>query len=426
MSKWKNLKKIILIAFLAAIGARLYVSFFVDGFIITFTAIILAISLYFNDDVHPLALGIVVAIVSPGMRFAFESFTSPDVLMSVNQIYPDIFFYLTYGLVFYLFRKYLGHSFKSKFYLVAFFTDFLSNLAEMLVRTKIFDITWFMIEGIVLVAIGRTLITLLSIYFIVRYSTLLMRQAHEKRYQYLMMQSSRFKSEIYFLHKNMNQIESLMSLSHQIKRKVSDDLELKELTLDLSKGIHEIKKDYIRVVRGLEEIYDGGMNLDEISMKDLFQIIEVSTEDYIRSRHLNVICRFKCKVNIMVKDHFYLMSILRNLVNNSIDACGSQGIIDVYAHEVEDLITIYVRDNGIGISEDDRTFIFNTGYSTKFNEDTGDIYRGLGLTLVKEMVENVFEGNITYESELNKGTTFILNLSPQVLQEGSEDEILHS
>ena len=292
----------------------------------------------------------------------------------------------------------------------------------MLVRTRVFEIKWFMIEGILLVAVGRTLITLLSIYLIVRYSTLLMRQEHEKRYQYLMMQSSRFKSEIYFLYKNMNQLESLMSLSHRIKRKVSDDLELKELTLDLSKGIHEIKKDYIRVVRGLEEIYDGGMNLDEISMKDLFKLIEVSTEDYIRSKQLNVICRFKCKVTIMIKDHFYMMSILRNLVNNSIDACGTQGVIDVYAHEVEDMISIYVRDNGRGICEDDRAFIFNTGYSTKFNESTGDIYRGLGLTLVKEMVENIFEGNITYESEPNKGTTFILNLSPQVLQEGSEGQ----
>ena len=94
MSKWAKLKKLILIAFLAAIGARLYVSFFVDGFIITFTAIILAISLYFNDDVHPLALGITVAIVSPGMRFMIESFTSPDVLMSINQIYPDVFLVL--------------------------------------------------------------------------------------------------------------------------------------------------------------------------------------------------------------------------------------------------------------------------------------------------------------------------------------------
>ncbi len=422
MSKCAKLKKLILIAFLAAIGARLYVSFFVDGFIITFTAIILAISLYFNDDVHPLALGITVAIVSPGMRFMIESFTSPDVLMSINQIYPDVFFYLTYGVVFYLFRKHLAQNFKSKFYLVAFATDFLSNLAEMLVRTRVFEIKWFMIEGILLVAVGRTLITLLSIYLIVRYSTLLMRQEHEKRYQYLMMQSSRFKSEIYFLYKNMNQLESLMSLSHRIKRKVSDDLELKELTLDLSKGIHEIKKDYIRVVRGLEEIYDGGMNLDEISMKDLFKLIEVSTEDYIRSKQLNVICRFKCKVTIMIKDHFYMMSILRNLVNNSIDACGNQGVIDVYAHEVEDMISIYVRDNGRGICEDDRAFIFNTGYSTKFNESTGDIYRGLGLTLVKEMVENIFEGNITYESEPNKGTTFILNLSPQVLQEGSEGQ----
>lgn len=426
MSKWSQLKKILLIAILAAIGARLYVSFFVDGFIITFTAIILAIALYFNEDVNPLALGLVVAIVSPGMRFAFESFSSPDVMLKIHQVYPDIFFYLTYGLVYYLLRKKLGQNFKSKFYLVAFLTDFLSNFAEMMVRTQVINIEWFMIEGILLVAIGRSLLTLLAIYLIVSYSTLLMRQEHEKRYQYLMMQSSRFKSEIYFLHKNMNQIESLMSLSHHLKKKVSEDESLKEITLDISKGIHEIKKDYIRAIKGLEEIYDVGMNLNELSLKDLFKIIEDSTEDYVKSKHLEVVCRFKCKTNVMVKDHFYLMSVLRNLINNSIDACGQTGTIDIYAHDVGDLVSVYVRDNGKGILEEDKGFIFNTGYSTKFNEETGDIYRGLGLTLVKEMVEDIFDGEISYDSEAGKGTTFVISFYKDKLERGSVDEILHS
>ena len=415
---YRSIRKYLFIALLVSLGARLYVSFFIPGFIITFTAIILGISLYFNEDINPLILGFVVAIMSPGLRLFFDSFSSDNFTDLLTIVYPDVFFYITYGLVFYLMVNVFKHHSKRKFYMILFFSDFVSNLVEILVRTHFFDIKWPMIQGILLVAIARSAVTMLAIYVVVRYTSLLMKQEHEKRYQYLMMLTSRFKSEVYFLHKNMDQIEKLVGLSHKIKGMIEQDESLRELTLDLSQGVHEIKKDYIRAIRGLEEIYDGGMDLNDITLKDLIHLIDNNTKEFVKSKNLNISLSFKCKSSVKVKDHFYMMSILRNLVNNAIEACHDFGKVYVYAQEVDDHLEVYIRDTGMGIKAEDRDYIFNTGYSTKFDEKTGDIYRGLGLTLVKEMVEDVFSGTIDYESEVGQGTSFILCFDRIRLEKG--------
>lgn len=425
MIKINYLKKLFLLALFVAIGARLYFSFFVDGFIITFTAIILALSLFFNDDVHPVHLGALVAFISPSVRFSIEYFWG-DPIDLMARVYPDVFFYLIYGLVFYGLKRLLGPIYKSRFFIVAFFSDFLSNFVELLIRTKIVGLDPSMVQGIILVAIGRTFVIMIFIYLAINYSTLLVKQEHEKRYQHLMMQSSRFKSEIYFLHKNMQQIEQLTSLSHRLKKQAKEDEALKNLALELSKDVHEVKKDYLRVIRGLEEIYDDDMDIREVSLKDLFHIIEVNTNDYLRSKNCQVTCHYYCKLDIMVHNHFYLMSILRNLINNGIDACGDKGRIDVVAQEVDNRIQLYIKDSGSGIEPSDESYIFNTGFSTKFDEHTGNINRGIGLTLVKEMVENIFNGTIAFDTTYGKGTTFLITMTRETLREGSHYEILSS
>ncbi|WP_240841721.1 sensor histidine kinase [Acidaminobacter sp. JC074] len=410
-----KVRKYIFTAFLVALGARLYVNFFVPGFIITFTAIILGIALYFSDDIHPVILGCMVAVFSPGIRFFIDSFSDYTMSELLIRIYPDVFFYVTYGLVFYILSRLFKDQFTSKYYIILFLSDFLSNLVELLVRTQLFEIKWSMIQGIILVALGRTGLTLLTIFVVVRYTSLIMHQEHEKRYQHLMMQTSRFKSEIYFLYKNMNQIEALMKLSHQIKGRVSEDEALRSLALELSKDVHEIKKDYLRTVKGLEEIYGENMSLDELDLKDLFKILEDNTKEYIKDTP-GISCHFKCKSSVMVKEHFYLMSVIRNLINNGIEACGDAGKVYIYARDVNDDLEIFVRDNGKGISPEDIDYIFNTGYSTKFDEKTGDIYRGIGLTLVKEMVEEVFKGKLEVESSLGEGTSFIITIGHSNLE----------
>ena len=71
---------------------------------------------------------------------------------------------------------------------------------------------------------------------------------------------------------------------------------------------------------------------------------------------------------------------------------------------------ISVRDNGPGIPEDEIGNIFLEGYSTKFDPVTGNIERGLGLSLVKDYVENDFGGEIKIDSQVGKYTVFTVTI----------------
>ena len=97
--------------------------------------------------------------------------------------------------------------------------------------------------------------------------------------------------------------------------------------------------------------------------------------------------------------------VIENLCKNAIDAMDGEGSIDVSLQADKDKCYIDVRDTGKGIPRKRFKTVFNPGYPT--------IKRGwgLGLTLVKRIIEEYHEGRIyVKESEPGKGTTFRIEL----------------
>lgn len=92
-----------------------------------------------------------------------------------------------------------------------------------------------------------------------------------------------------------------------------------------------------------------------------------------------------------------------NLYNNSIDAMQNGGTIKVTTRLENGFIKIFVSDTGVGISEENKSRIFEPFFTTK-KVGNGT---GLGLSICYEIVKK-HNGEITFESEINKGTTFIV------------------
>lgn len=98
-------------------------------------------------------------------------------------------------------------------------------------------------------------------------------------------------------------------------------------------------------------------------------------------------------------------TILRNLVSNSIKFTNKGGQITINTQKSESDIIISISDNGIGISVELQSKLFNISqiHTSKGTADEGGT--GLGLLLCKEFV-NKNGGEIWVESELGKGSTF--------------------
>ena len=82
--------------------------------------------------------------------------------------------------------------------------------------------------------------------------------------------------------------------------------------------------------------------------------------------------------------------------------------------EADDYLFL-IQDNGPGIPPENLPFIFSPGFSTKINFNTGEVNRGLGLNLVKDMIENQFHGNISVESTPGS-TTFSIRIPKSELE----------
>ena len=96
---------------------------------------------------------------------------------------------------------------------------------------------------------------------------------------------------------------------------------------------------------------------------------------------------------------------MENLTKNAVDAMGGQGRIDIVVTSDTQHAHLYVKDTGKGISRKNFKNVFNPGFTTKKRG------WGLGLTLVKRIIEEYHGGKIyVKESEVGKGTTFAIEI----------------
>ena len=108
-------------------------------------------------------------------------------------------------------------------------------------------------------------------------------------------------------------------------------------------------------------------------------------------------------------DQDMLATILRNLISNAIKFTRRDGFIQIEAFSQEQEVVVTVSDNGLGIEEERRLQLFETGEKTSNLGTDNEKGTGLGLPLCRELVEK-HGGRIWVESEEGKGSTFSFSL----------------
>jgi len=108
---------------------------------------------------------------------------------------------------------------------------------------------------------------------------------------------------------------------------------------------------------------------------------------------------------VLKADKTHMNRVFTNLFANAVDACQEKPVCHIKIVEVQadGVITISVNDNGEGIPAEMHSKIFTPNFTTKTSGT------GLGLAMTKSIVEQA-KGNIWFETEEGKGTTFFVQL----------------
>ncbi len=107
----------------------------------------------------------------------------------------------------------------------------------------------------------------------------------------------------------------------------------------------------------------------------------------------------------VIADPDLLKRIISNLVLNAIQAMPKGGKLSIHAYRKEGGLVIEVQDTGEGIPEEAKSKLFTPMFTTKSKG------QGFGLAVVKRVTE-AMNGTVSFESELGKGTKFIVRLPP--------------
>lgn len=102
-----------------------------------------------------------------------------------------------------------------------------------------------------------------------------------------------------------------------------------------------------------------------------------------------------------------LRTILFNLISNAIKFSPEFKPVQVMLEIFDEIIKLKVKDNGIGIADEDQEHLFERFF--RGHNVTNIQGTGLGLNIIGRYIE-LLKGSITFESQLNKGTIFIIEL----------------
>lgn len=150
----------------------------------------------------------------------------------------------------------------------------------------------------------------------------------------------------------------------------------------------------------------------EIEKIDLSEIVESTIqilEIPINKRRLVVSTVIEPDLPQLSADNNEITRVFTNLLSNAIKYNKDEGKIDISISKSKNYFVIKVADTGVGLKPEEKEKLFHEFYRAK-NELTRTISgTGLGLTIVKRIVDS-YHGKIAIESEFGIGTTFVIQL----------------
>lgn len=156
------------------------------------------------------------------------------------------------------------------------------------------------------------------------------------------------------------------------------------------------------------------LNKSEFKLKDELDEILKSLASFVENNNNKLEIKNTITENFQIhSDVVKIHQLFYNIVGNA-NKFTKKGIIKVDLKTEKTInnrlnLSIEIKDNGIGINEEDLQHIFESYYQGEISANVKNLGAGLGLNLCKELIE-LFDGKINVTSKKNVGTTVQFNL----------------
>jgi signal transduction histidine kinase len=214
-------------------------------------------------------------------------------------------------------------------------------------------------------------------------------------------------------------------VSHELKAPLGAvQQNLFALEFELSDTLNESQKEKVKRLKtriddmlNLIDSWLRVISVDIDKLKENFTRIPVtipiskaleSVESLAARKDIEIVTSLSETLSPINGDELSLSEALVNILGNAIKYSRDGSRITVQAEEGDHEILIWVKDTGIGISPEDLPHIFEGFYRGK-DAQTASAGHGIGLAVSRQIIE-AHDGSIAVESELGKGSTFVIRL----------------
>lgn len=195
------------------------------------------------------------------------------------------------------------------------------------------------------------------------------------------------------------------------RREINEEDRFKYLDI-----IHEESQRVSSLLKELFELAKMDQNTFLISKEtvDLCMFLKSIYEKVLPAfQNKNIQLKIECPKNLSISlDPARFEQVLLNLLDNSLKFSKEATIASIKVFQENEEIQIIVKDQGIGIPQEDLPYIFDRLYRVEKSRSRATGGFGLGLAITKQIVE-AHEGEILVESEKGKGTCFKIVLKQQ-------------